>query len=193
MAERLTCAECGAKATDEAERCLTCGSRRLQSPPDLFTRPWMIGAVAVAIGSALIVLSLIALAVPVSLLANTGFTLPGEQARRVRSLERQWDMIRDAERALPLYSGSTRVREEHGTLADGRARSLAVCWNAPADFETVRRFYLEYLTARDSGWQPLRGGSRVFRKGRVYLAVTPAEASRPECAGAYQLNFSYQI
>ena len=193
VAGRLTCADCGAKAMEETERCPTCGGRRLQAPPDLFTSPWVIGGVAAAIGGALIVLSLIAMAVPISLLANTGFTLPGEQDRRVRSLERQWDLIRDAERALPLYPGSMRVREEHGTLANGQARSLAVCWTAAADFETVRRFYLGHLSARDSGWQPLGGGSRVFRKGRIYLAVTPPEASRPACAGAYQLNFSYQI
>ncbi len=193
MAERVTCADCGAVALEDAKRCQTCGSRRLQGPPDLYARPWVLGSVLAVCAVVVLLLTLLGLLIPVGILANAGVTLPGEADRRVRSLDRQWDLIRDAERDLPSFPGSSRVREVHGTISDGAARTLAVCWAAPADFETVRRFYLSYLQEKGSGWQTLAGGSRVFRKGRVYLAITAPEASRPACEGTYQMNFSYQL
>jgi hypothetical protein len=148
---------------------------------------WMFGgALAVAAGAVLL-LTVVALVVPVTILANAGITLPGEADRRVRSLERQLDLIREAEHALPLYPGSTRVRERHETIADGRARALTVCWSAPAEVEVVRRFYLESLGAQESGWSTVSGGTSLFRKGRVHLAIATCEA------GTYQLAFSYQL
>jgi len=111
----------------------------------------------------------------------------------VRSLDRQWDLIRDAERGLPAFPGSSRVKEVHGTISEGAARTLSVCWAAPADFDTVRRFYVSYLQEKTSGWQALAGGNRVFRRGRVYLSVIAPEAARPPCDGAYEMNFSYQL
>ncbi|MGI8423327.1 MAG: hypothetical protein ACR2NO_04335 [Chloroflexota bacterium] len=193
MAERVTCADCGAVAADDASRCAACGSRRLQGQPDLYSRRWVLGGVLAVAGSVVLLLTLLALVIPVTLLANAGITLPGEGERRVRSLDRQWDIIREVERHVPVYPGAQRVKEVHETIAEGRARALGVCWAASEDFDTVRRFYVSHLADRTNGWQPLAGGSRVFKKGRVHLAVTPADVARPACAGTYQLSFSYQI
>ncbi len=193
MAERVTCADCGATAIEDADSCVACGSRRLQAPPDLYARPWVLGGVLALCAAVVLLLTLLALLLPIGMLARAGVTLPGEGERRVRSLDRQWDLIRDAERAVPLYPGSSRVREVHGTIHEGTARTLSVCWAAPDDFETIRRFYVAYLQDRASGWQALAGGSRVFRKGRVYLAITAPETARPACEGTYQMNFSYQL
>ena len=192
MAERVTCADCGAVAADNARRCASCGSRRLQGPPDLYSRRWVVGGMVAVAGGVVLLLTVLALVIPVSILASAGITLPGENDRRVRSLDRQWEIIRDIEREVPVYPGSQRVKEVHETIAEGRARALAVCWAAPAEFETVRRFYLGFL-GRENGWQAVAGGSRVFRKGRVYLALTAGEVSRPVCDGTYQLSFSYQL
>ena len=193
MAERVTCAECGAVAIGDVARCAACGSRRLQAPPELHARPWVLGGLLAFCAGVVLLLTLLALLVPIGMLAKAGVTLPGESDRRVRSLDRQWDLIRDAERALPIYPGSSRVREVHGTINDGTARTLAVCWAAPGEFETIRRYYVAYLQDKANGWQALAGGTRLFRKGRVYLAVTAADAARPVCEGAYQTSFSYQL
>ena len=147
---------------------------------------WRLGGALVVAAILVLLVTVAALSVPVSMLAGAGITLPGEGERRVRSLDRQWDIIREVERGLPLYPGAQRLREAHETIAQGRARALTVCWAAPADFETVRRFYLEYLSTREHGWQALAGGTRVFRKGRVYLLLGT-------CDGGYQLSFSYQL
>ena len=187
MTERVTCADCGAVATASAARCAVCGSRRLQGPPDLLSQRWVLGGMLAVAGIIVLLLTAVALVVPVTILANAGITLPGENERRVRSLDRQLDLIREAERALPLYPGSQRVRERHEVIADGRARALAVCWTAPVEYETARRHFLEVLSAKESGWQAVSGGSRLFRKGRVYLALGTCEG------GTYQLAFSYQL
>ena len=146
--------------------------------------------VAVA-GVVVLLLTLLALVIPVTLLANAGLTLPGEGERRVRSLDRQLDVIREAERELPLYPGSRRVKETHETLAEGKARALRVCWEAPAEYEVVRAYYLGHLTGRGSGWQALAGGTRVFKKGRVLLVVSAGDGGT--CEGTYLLSFSYQL
>ena len=148
---------------------------------------WTLGGALAVAAVAVVLLTVVAMAVPVSILASAGITLPGEGERRVRSLERQLDVIREVERGLPLYPGSQRVREKHETIAEGRARALSVCWAAPADFETVRRYYLEHLGGRESGWTAVSGGTRLFKKGRVYLAVSTCDG------GTYQLAFSYQL
>ena len=146
--------------------------------------------VAVA-GVVVLLITLLALVIPVTLLANAGVTLPAEGERRVRSLDRQRDIIREVERGLPVYPGSRRVKEIHETIADGKARALRVCWKAPAEYEAVRLFYLGHLTADGSGWQATAGGTRVFKKGRVLLVVTAGDGT--VCEGTYQLNFSYQL
>jgi hypothetical protein len=192
VGERLTCADCGASTVEDVRRCPECGSPRLQGPPDVYSRPWVLGLAGALVGGALLLLSLYALVVPLSMLAGNGISLPGAEGRRARSLDRQLDALRDAERSVPLYPGSTRVREEHGLVADGQARTISVCWQAPADFDTVRRHFQAFLEHTPNGWDPV-ARSRVYRKGRVYLAVTAAEASRPACAGTYQLNWSYQV
>ncbi|HET7769805.1 MAG TPA: hypothetical protein VFN74_13595 [Chloroflexota bacterium] len=148
---------------------------------------WTLGGALAVAAVAVLLVTVVAMALPVTLLANAGITLPGEGDRRVRSLARQLDLIREAERELPLYPGSQRVREIHGTIAEGRGRALSVCWAAPVEFEVVRRSYLEYLGGRESGWAAVSGGTRLFRKGRVYLALSPCEG------GTYQLAFSYQL
>ena len=193
VGERVTCADCGASTAEDVRECPECGSRRLQGPPDIYSRPVVLGAAMAVAGAALLLLTLFALLAPISMLSGSGIAFPGEEGRRTRSLDRQLDLIRDAERSVPLYPGSTRVREEHGVVADGQARTISVCWSAPADFDTIRRFYVAFLSVKENGWQPLAGGTRVYRKGRVYLALTAAEASRPACAGTYQMNWSYQI
>ena len=146
---------------------------------------WVLGGMLAVAGAVVLLLTLLALVIPVTMLSNAGITLPGEHERRVRSLDRQWEIIREVERGLPVYPGSQRVREVHETIDDGRARALAVCWAAPGDFETVRRFYLQVL-GRENGWIALAGGTRVFRKGRVYLSIGT-------CEGTYQLSFSYRL
>ncbi|CAA9270694.1 MAG: hypothetical protein AVDCRST_MAG77-3190 [uncultured Chloroflexi bacterium] len=193
MAQRLTCAECGARADDGAARCPACGSARLLATRDVFPRPLIIGGALMLVGALVVATTLLALTVPSTVLSRTGASLPGELGRRTRSLDRQLDLIRDAERTLPPYPGASRVGEVHGATPGGEARTLASCWAAPTDFDTVRRFYLDHLTARDSAWRSLGGSTRVFRIGRVYLAITPGESSTPPCAGTYQLNFSYQL
>jgi DNA-directed RNA polymerase subunit RPC12/RpoP len=201
MAERLECAQCGARAVEDAVRCPACGSRRLLAPRDVFTRPVVVGGALLLAGAVVLATTLLALTVPLGFLTRNGYSLPGELSRRTRSLDRQLDLIREAERTLPVYPGASRVGEVHGTTPGGEARTLATCWSAPAgtDFETVHRFYLDHLTAPGTPWRPLGGSARVFRIGRVYLAITPGtpgtagESSRPPCAGTYQLSFSYQI
>jgi hypothetical protein len=193
VAERVTCADCGAVAAEDSQRCDACGSRRLQGPPDVYARPWVLGGIVALAALVVVLLTVLALLVPVGILADAGLKLPGEGDRRVRSLDRQWDLIREAERSVPIFPGSSRVKEVHGTIAGGAARTLAVCWAAPADFEAVRRYFVAFLQEREHGWQALSGGSRVYRKGRVYLAVTAPQVGNPPCDGTYQLNFSYQV
>ena len=189
----MTCADCGAVAADDSQRCAACGSRRLQGPPDFYARPWVLGGIVAGAAAVVVLLTVLGLMVPLGILADAGLQLPGEADRRVRSLDRQWDLIRDAERSVTVYPGSSRVKEVHGTIGGGAARTLSVCWAAPADFETVRRYFVAFLQEKEHGWQALSGGSRVFRKGRVYLAVTAPQVGSALCEGTYQLNFSYQV
>ena len=138
--------------------------------------------VAVA-GLVVLLLTVLALVIPVTMLANAGLTLPGENERRVRSLDRQWEIIREVERGLPLYPGSQRIREEHETIAHGSARALIVCWSAPAQLDTIRRYFAEYLGTRSNGWAPVGG---AYRKGRVHLEIGA-------CEGTYELTFRYVL
>jgi hypothetical protein len=192
MTERLKCADCGATAEDSADRCPACGSRRLLGPQDLLARPWLLALVVLFSGAILLGLTLFTVTVPLSAFFGTR-VFPWELERRTRSLDVQLDQLRDAERSLPDYPGATRIKEVHGTIAGGVARTISVCWAAGDDYETVRRFYTSRLLDKSSGWQSLGGSTRIFRKGRVYLAITPPESVRSGCAGAYQMNFSYQV
>jgi hypothetical protein len=192
MPERLTCADCGATVSDSEDKCAACGSHRLLGPQDLLARPWLLALVVLFAGGMLLALTLFTVTVPFSAFFGSR-VFPWELERRTRSLDLQLDNLRDAERTLPPYPGASRVREVHGTIAGGAGRTISVCWAAPGDFDTVRRFYTTHLLEKDSGWQSLGGSTRVFRRGRVYLAITPPEAVRAMCSGTYQLNFSYQV
>ena len=89
---------------------------------------------------------------------------------------RQVEAIRDEERALAPFPGSTRLSERLADNYAGTAPALDVCWQAPATYRDVVAYFQRALP--ETKWRVIRAaadGQLSAERNQVRLLVHPPD------------------
>jgi hypothetical protein len=175
MAAGLRCADCRARAPDDAERCPRCGGRLLAPPRLVDRRSAVIAWYALGLTLGGIVYAGQAFVYFIAFWdrALAFFGLSPREVGAAERRERVEALVLEAEAAVPVFPEAVRLLDEHGANRTRTVTVRDVCWQAPAGLEDVMAFYRSVLPA--SGWFVRRdspgSGQLGAERGQIRLLL----------------------